>query len=122
MYCGWRSWRWRGRGPCRRDRHATHTWLNANAKWLALFPKEWHDNLTEPSTDVKWHYGYWGQFISARGTFNDRLGDYVRSTRKFRYYPRGSKCTLAAMRSHMTKQMEAVLPVNVKRQHHCRFD
>ncbi len=79
----------------------TGTWLNSNPKWLALFPQEWHDNMTAPETNVQWHYGFWGQFITARGTFNDKLGDYFRANRKLRYYLRSSKCTLAAMRRHL---------------------
>ena len=79
----------------------TGTWLNSHSKWLELFPQEWHDNLSVPDTNVQWHYGFWGQFISARGTFNDKLGDYFRTNRKLRYDLRRSKCTLAAMRRHL---------------------
>ncbi len=79
----------------------TGTWLNAHPRWLELFPQEWHDNMSEPNTDVAWHYGFWGQLISARGTFNDKIGDHIRATGKLRYYPRSSKCSLAAMRRHL---------------------
>ena len=79
----------------------TGTWLNAHPRWLELFPQEWHDNMSEPNTDVAWHYGFWGQLISARGTFNDKIGDYIRATGKLRYYPRSSRCSLAAMRQHL---------------------
>lgn len=80
----------------------TDTWLNSHAKWLELFPQEWHDNMSAPNTNVEWHYGFWGQFISSRGTFNDRLGDYLRANGKLRYGLRSSKCSLAAMRRHLT--------------------
>ena len=83
----------------------TGTWLNSNSKWLELFPQEWHDNLSAPPADIKWHYGFWGQFITARGTFNDKLGDYFRTNRKFRYSLRSSKCTLAAMRKHLRARL-----------------
>jgi len=79
----------------------TKTWLNSHSKWLELFPQEWHDNMSALNADVKGHYGFWGQFITARGTFNDKLGDYFRTNRKFRYDMRSSKCTLAAMRQHL---------------------
>ena len=79
----------------------TGTWLNSHSKWLELFPQEWHDNLSAPDTNVQWHYGFWGQFITARGTFNDKLGDYFRTNGKHRYDLRSSKCTLAAMRRHL---------------------
>ena len=82
----------------------THSWLNSNPKWMVLFPQEWTDNLGEPSTDVQWHYGYWGQFITARGTFNEKLGDYVRQHGTLKYPPRGSKCAIANLRRHLIKK------------------
>jgi hypothetical protein len=81
----------------------TGTWLNSNSKWLSLFPQEWHDNLGEPESDVQWHYGYWGQFITARGTFNGKLGEYTRQNGKLKYYPRASKCSIFNMRRHITE-------------------
>ena len=87
----------------------THTWLNDNPKWLAFFPQEWHDRMSGPDTDVNWSYAFWGQFITARGTFNDKLGDYARQHRRFKFYPRESECTIAAMRRHlMVKYFAAV--------------
>lgn len=79
----------------------THTWLNSTPRWLALFPREWQENLSEPNTDVQWHYGYWGQFITARGTFSVKLGDHTRQHGSLKYWPRGSKCTIANMRRHL---------------------
>ena len=84
----------------------TCTWLNANPKWLALFPREWHDHLEPPVENVQWHYGFWGQFITARGTFNHKLGDYVRQTRTFFYYPRNAFCSIRAMRQHLLKLLK----------------
>lgn len=80
---------------------ATNTWLNSYPRWLAIFPQEWHDNMAEPNTDVQWHYGYWGQFITAKGTFNGKLGAYTRQHGKLKFYPRGSKCSIATMRKHL---------------------
>jgi hypothetical protein len=79
----------------------TSTWLNGHRKWLALFPREWHDNLEPPVTNVQWHYGFWGQFITARGTFNRKLGDHLRQTRTFYYYPRNAFCSIRSMRQHL---------------------
>ena len=80
---------------------STGTWLNGHQKWLELFPREWRDNMSPPIEDVQWHYGFWGQFISARGTYNRRLGDYLRQNRRLFYYPRGSYVAIAAMRQHL---------------------
>ena len=80
---------------------STDTWLNSVPKWLKLFPGEWQDHLSEPDKDIRWHYGFWGQFISARGTFNAKAGDYLRATGELRYYPRYSWCSIGAMREHL---------------------
>ncbi len=85
------------------------TWLNSNPKWLALFPQEWHDNLTEPTGNVTWSYGSWGQFISARGTFNYKYGDHLRRTGRLYYYSCSSFCSIAAMRRHLQQLMQQYL-------------
>lgn len=79
----------------------TGTWLNGKSKWLALFPEEWQTNLQPPTHNVGWSYGFWGQFITARGTFNHPFGEHMRRTGEFVYYPRTSHCTIRAMRTHM---------------------
>lgn len=84
----------------------TGTWLNAQPRWLALFPQEWQNNLTAPNHNVGWHYGFWGQFITARGTFNRRLGEHMRRTGEFFYYPRSSQCTIRAMREHVLQLLK----------------
>lgn len=88
------------------------TWLNGNAKWLAVFPREWQESMTEPNTDVQWHYGFWGQFITGRGTFNDALGAYVRTHGKLKYYPRAAHCSIAVLRKHLLENMP--LPPNLR--------
>lgn len=79
----------------------TGTWLNSVDRWLELFPQEWQDNLSEINTDVRWHYGFWGQFINARGCFNAKAGAILRKTGKFPYYPRSSFCRISEMRKHL---------------------
>ncbi len=79
----------------------TGTWLNSVPKWLALFPEEWTANRMPPQTDVYWHYGFWGQFITARGTFNGKYGKILRETGRMPFYPRISKCSVKAMRSKL---------------------
>ncbi len=86
---------------CQAEYITTFTWLNSYPRWLSLFPREWDDNMSEPSTDVEWHYGYWGQFITARGTFNEKLGEFTRQHGRLKFYPRGSKCSIAVMRRHL---------------------
>ena len=62
---------------------------------------EWKEGLGEPNTNVQWHYGFWGQFINARGTFNAKAGAKVRETGSLVWYPRYSRCTTKAMREHI---------------------
>jgi len=85
-------------------RLATSTWLNSVSKWLELFPHEWHENLKPPQTDVKWHHGFWGQFITARGTFNCKYGRMMRETGRLPFYPRASQCSFESMKKHLKEK------------------
>ncbi len=84
---------------------STSTWLNQHSEWLKFFPQEWLDNMQPAITDnVFWHYGFWGQFISARGTFNEKYGKFVRENRgRFPHYPAYSHCSVKAMREHLNR-------------------
>jgi len=85
-----------------KDFHADHigtgTWLNSLPKWLAYFPQEWLDNMGPQNRDVKWHYGFWGQFLTARQTLNYKYAQILRSTGQMPYFPKSSVCTIQAMR------------------------
>ena len=82
----------------------TKTWLNSLPKWLEYFPKEWHQNLGEPDKDVKSHFGFWGQFVSARGTFNHKYANHLRTTKEFVFWPRYSCCSFDEMKRHLTEK------------------
>ena len=77
---------------------ATNSWLNSYPRWLAWFPDEWQRNLGEPNRDIRWHGGYWGQFLTARGTFHYRRGEILRQTGEFPYALRSSFASIEAMR------------------------
>lgn len=85
----------------------TFTWLNSCSRWLALFPKEWYDNLESECNNIQWDYSYWGQFIDARGGFNRRNATIFRQTNKFPFLPRASKCSFTAMRSHLANFLKS---------------
>lgn len=85
---------------------ATHTWLNSCPKWLALFPQEWQDNLSAPKEDSRWWYSFWGQYITSRGTFNFKYGNILRETGQHPFLPRGSHCSIAAMRKKLDETAE----------------
>ena len=85
----------------------TNTWLNSLPRWLELFPQEWQDNLSPENTDVQWHYGFWGQFITSRGTFNYKYGEILRKTGKFPFYPRKSSCSFANMKKHLSDILQS---------------
>ena len=82
---------------------STHTWLNSNRQWLAQFPAVWTEHLGPEYRNVGWHYGFWGQFISARGTYAKKTGDYLREHHAFRYWPRGSYIDNQTMKEHIRK-------------------
>jgi len=82
-------------------RIGTSSWLNDNPKWQAQFPQEWMDNMGERNKNVQWHYGFWGQFISSRHTYNKRYGDILRATGEMPFYPRYAFCSLEAMKKKL---------------------
>ncbi|MEI6421826.1 MAG: hypothetical protein WCP55_06375 [Lentisphaerota bacterium] len=81
----------------------TGTWLNSHSKWLELFPNEWADNMSPPNEDICWHYGFWGQFLTSRRTFNHKLGAKFRQTGKMPYAFRKSWCSISSLRKHLGK-------------------
>ncbi|MBP5639248.1 MAG: hypothetical protein J6X55_07210 [Victivallales bacterium] len=83
------------------DAISTGSWLNSMQRWLDWFPQEWIDHLQPPNKNVQWHYGFWGSFITARGTFNFKYGKILRETGELPFYPRYSYCSLKAMRDKL---------------------
>jgi hypothetical protein len=86
------------------DALGTCTWLNSHAKWLDFFPPEWSGNMEPRNKNVQWHLGFWGQFITARGTFNTRLGRKLRETGEFPFWPRCSWCSFESLRKHLIRR------------------
>lgn len=84
----------------------TDTWLNSLPKWLEYFPEEWQDNLGPENKDVQWHFGFWGQFISAKGTFNHKYGQILRETGEFPFYPRSSRCSFTALEQYLQVKLK----------------
>jgi hypothetical protein len=83
----------------------TVTWLNDHPRWLALFPEEWHQNLSERNDFVGWSFGYWGQVVTARGTFNEKAGQFAREHVALKYKTRVSHCSFENMRAHLREFM-----------------
>ncbi len=79
----------------------TRTWLNSLPKWLEYFPQEWIENLGPEDKDVQWHFGFWGQFVSARGALNMKYAKILRETGEFPFWPRISHCSFKSMRKHL---------------------
>jgi hypothetical protein len=82
----------------------TMTWLNSHPEWRKMFPEVWFENMEE-RPDVEWHFSYWGQFISARGTFNKKLGDQFRKTGKFPFAACYSWSTYDELKEHLKKML-----------------
>jgi len=81
----------------------TSSWLNSHPLWQKLFPEEWEKNMESENHDIQWHFGFWGQFITARGIFNDRLGRQLRETGRFPFLPRYSWCSFESLRNHLSE-------------------
>ena len=86
----------------------TSTWLNDHPAWLAFFPQEWHDNLGPRSETIHGNFGFWGQVVNARGTFNEKAGRHLRKHGELRYKPRHSHCSFQAMREHLRELLESI--------------
>lgn len=84
---------------CRRFR--VFSWLNSSPLWLKYFPEEFIAGRGPEMTDIRWHYGFWGQFINARGLFNRRNAELFRATGNMPYAMREAYCSFAAMRQHL---------------------
>lgn len=83
------------------DTLTTSTWLNSFPKWLKYFPNEWIENLSPENKSIGWHFGFWGQFISAKETFNYKYAEIFRKTGEMPFYPRRSHCSFASLRAHL---------------------
>lgn len=79
----------------------TGTWLNDTPRWLALFPEEWTASLSPRGDSIGWHFGYWGQMVTARGTFKEKAGQHLRQHGELKYKGRTSHCSFVAMRAHI---------------------
>ncbi|MBQ6597857.1 MAG: hypothetical protein IJH79_09925 [Lentisphaeria bacterium] len=77
------------------------SWLNSFPPWLALFPEEWTLERGPEYPSVLWHLGFWGQFINARGLFNDRYAEMFRKTGKMPFAFRCAHCKVDAMRKKL---------------------
>jgi len=80
---------------------STGTWLNEVPRWIALFPDEWQAHLSERNTNIKWGFNFWGQFIRADGSFNERKAAQLRQTGQLPLLPRESHCSLDALEKHL---------------------
>jgi hypothetical protein len=83
------------------DSMSTVTWLNSHPKWLAFFPPEWRAGRGPEMRLVGTGLGFWGQFVSARGTFNAHRARRFRATGELPYWPRAAWCTFEALRAHL---------------------
>lgn len=66
------------------ERVACGSWLNSVPTFLDLFPPTWPVDA-EPSRNVRYTLGHWGQFSDRRGDFHARNGARFRETGSFPY-------------------------------------
>ena len=78
----------------------TSSWLNSYPRWLRLFPHTYLENIG-PEYEVSFGLGSWGQFINARGAFNESRARVLRDIGRMPFPTRYSWCSFAAMRAHL---------------------
>ena len=76
------------------------SWLNSFKTFQDLFPYEWQKDAT-PSL-LSYTYNWWGQFVSRRGNYHKRNGDYLRKTGKFPYLSQICSCSITSFRDHLS--------------------
>ena len=83
----------------------TSTWLNNRQQWLDLFPAEWQENMEAEDEAGKllppWHFGWWGQIVTKRGTIAPAMDQYIRENGRLKYACKTSQCSFRAMREHL---------------------
>lgn len=81
------------------------SWLNHRADWLSFFPEEWRSNLSPLSPDPvpRWHFGWWGQLVTGRGTVNPKAEIFVRENGYLKYQYRTSHCSFENMKRHLAE-------------------
>jgi len=85
----------------------TSSWLNSYPRWLALFPRSWQDSLTLHPEEVGWSQGHWGQFVSARGTFNFKHARLLRETGELPFKVRIGWCRFDELREHLRTHLKS---------------
>jgi hypothetical protein len=80
---------------------STNTWLNDVPKWQGLFPSEYVEHMGPADPEIRAHLGYWGQFVDARGLFNEHRGERFRRTGRMQYGLRYSWCRFDRMEAHL---------------------
>ena len=84
----------------------TGTWLNEHPSFLKYFPEEWHKNMApapEGKAVPQWHFGWWGQLVTGRGTINPKTEQFARDNGYLKYSCRSSHCSYEAMEEHLRK-------------------
>ena len=82
----------------------TSTWLNDRSAFVRFFPQEWQDNLSprpEEKPVPRWHFGWWGQLVTGRGTINPKAEEFVRKNGFLKCAERASHCSFENMRRHL---------------------
>ena len=82
----------------------TSTWLNDREAFVRFFPQEWQDNLSprpEEKPVPRWHFGWWGQLVTGRGTINPKAEEFVRKNGFLKCAERASHCSFENMRRHL---------------------
>lgn len=81
--------------------------LKERTNFLHFSPQEWQDDLPsrrEEETVPEWHFGWWGQWITAHGTIDPETDKFVRKNGFLRYAFRSPHCLLENMRRHLKEK------------------
>jgi hypothetical protein len=93
---------------------ACGSWLNSAPAFGALFTQAWHDSA-EPSPNVRYTMGHWGQFMDRRGDFHAGNGQRFRTLGRFPHPCLRCQDKIQLVLDHLTLHFPQAVAINERR-------
>ena len=77
------------------------TWMNEVPRFLQLWPASYHNNRHHRENTGGFGPGWWGQYLTSSGKFNEKAGKILRSTSKHQYPLSIGYCPVKDILTHL---------------------
>ena len=81
------------------------SWLDALSSFQQLFPASFARSLEETPGEVKTGNGWWGQFVTHRGTLNARRAEILRKKLRFELPRMHGECPFLEFKKHVDRAL-----------------